>query len=507
MELKRRIAAEISRISESLGFDSFFIYLYPDPAAKDVHQEKFLTLFSTNSNLSSSISSVKGAPEFNLPGAPSFSRHPGSNIPPQLNLEDKIIQNILKSETPFSGESDKFGKEFLKFTFHYLIVSVLNPEGSFPSAPINSQSYLNPLGLAVGCQNIKPDRIQIKKFPSELQTLSMFFALQKAENEIKNLQAENSTLEKKLKTASRRLLESDKLASLGRFAGGLAHELNTPLGAIQTYTEYLQISLKDAPQKEAGEGILKSVHHCKEIIDNVLSLSKPQKRILAPVSLKEVVEDALLLTHFELKKKKITLKTNFQEHLPPVEGDHTKLVQVVSNLLSNSISAIQQHRLIPKKGIIEISLTAENPPAASDWHKRQASFKNANPTPKNTYQEVKITDNGSGIPSSILGKVFDPFFTTKEIGKGTGLGLSICQTVIEEHHGTLEILSEEENGTTVLMKIPEYAAPSEPASRRPAELLDAQSVSCQPPVAKGDERANPLVNSDSPHSLRQKGGI
>ncbi|MCL4512800.1 MAG: ATP-binding protein [Candidatus Eremiobacteraeota bacterium] len=421
MDLKEKISLEISRISRNLGLDGLFLYSFSNPIGEVESAEKKAILFLFPSYL-------------NRP-SPIIQEKDG--IPLVLNAEDGMIQSILKSETPFSGEIDQFGKEFSKFPFHYVLASALNSGVSFSSRKQGNESF----GVVIGCQNIKPGREQVKQFAFELSTLSLLLSLLNAEFEVGNLQSANSTLEKKLETAYQRLLESDKLAGIGRFAGGLAHELNTPLGAIQTYTEFLQLYLKNGSEKEAVEGILKSVHHCKEIIENVLSLSKDQKRPYALVSLKKVVDDALLLTHFELEKSKIALKLEIEEALPQIKGDHTKLVQVVSNLLSNSAAAIQHRKLIPKKGIIEIKLRSENfSPGKTE----------------NSFVVLMVSDNGSGVPSSLLGKIFDPFFTTKEVGKGTGLGLSISQAIIEEHQGSIELFSTEGKGTTVSIRFPEY---------------------------------------------------
>ena len=331
---------------------------------------------------------------------------------------DGVARGALAGSKPLFGEAKRFGGEFSRFPFPYLAVSGLRHRHKH-------------LGILIAGAGKKISHEKLDLISSGSSHLSDKLAVQELEEENKELSAKAALLEKKLSAAYRRLLESDNLASLGRFAGGLAHELNTPLAAIQTYAEYLDLFSKAEADREPIDGIVKGVTHCKEIIENVLRLSREHKLTMEPVHMDGVVHDALLLTGPEMERRKIRVSCSLAPGMKPVAGDHTKLIQVLTNVLVNARDAVSRRRLIPRDGLIRISASGDG-----------------------DFNTIEIADNGPGIPENILGKLFDPFFTTKEIGQGTGLGLSICHAIVEEHRGKMEILSAEGKGTTVLIRIP-----------------------------------------------------
>jgi signal transduction histidine kinase len=338
-----------------------------------------------------------------------------------LNLKQENVQKILHGEKVFSGQASKFGEPFSIFPSPYLAVAPLADRGE-------------KVGLLVAGLPKKATRSWLVLFENESENIAALLALQRLEEENRTLKEKLQTSQEKLNSAYRRLMEYNKQALLGRFAGGVAHELNTPLAAIQTYAEYLQIFLKGGADEEALDGILKAVSHAKQIVENVLYLSRERKlRILEPVYLEPIVHDALTFVSRDLEKKKIRLTLEIQPFLPPVLGDYTALVQLTTNLLTNARDAVSRQRLLPRAGEIALSLFLEE-----------------------NQNVLSIADNGVGISDENLGKIFDPFFTTKDIGEGTGLGLSICQAIVEEHNGTLEVLSQLGKGTTVMVKIPQY---------------------------------------------------
>lgn len=342
---------------------------------------------------------------------------PSSNPPRILNADDPAVYEILHSQHPFSGERYHYGETFLGFSSPYLLVSSLKLEKRI-------------MGLLLVGRKRNPSPRDVELFSGKAAQVSLLLLLDSYEKEKRELDQRCASLEQKLTSAYQQLFEANRLAGLGQFAGGIAHEINTPLGAIQTYAEYLQLFVSGEAERESVEGILKAVSHCRDVVQSVLWLSREERRKLSPVSLQPIIQEALALSEPLMKKGKIHVKTGFLFN-PVILGNRTALIQVVTNLLTNARDAVLRSRLISRKGEIRVSL----------WEEKSMSL-------------LEIADNGPGIPKEIAGKISAPFFTTKPIGEGMGLGLSICHSILEDHHGTLEVFSEEGKGARVLMKIP-----------------------------------------------------
>jgi len=338
-------------------------------------------------------------------------------VPVTLDAVEGILGNILLSRRPFYNQTRKFGPPFGEFSSPVLVLSPLQYEKRV-------------LGLLIVGKKAFPSRPELEFLSTKSVHFSLLLALEETGKENQELQKKSAVLEARLESAYERIRESDKLATLGQFAGGLAHEFNTPLGAVQTYAEYLQLFVKGEAEQDSIEGILTAVSHCREIVDHVLRLSRDRKQEFKPTSLRAVIADALLLTEPEMAKRKISVTLEAAAD-PMVSGNHTRLVQVIANLLNNARDSMTSLRLLPRKGAIKIKLHCNDDQSS-----------------------VEVSDNGPGIPKKILGQVFHPFFTTKEVGQGIGLGLSICHSIVEEHSGSIEILSEEGQGTRAIVKIP-----------------------------------------------------
>jgi len=338
-------------------------------------------------------------------------------VPLILDTNEPTLHRILQSPFPFSNQTRLFGNSFASFDYTYLSIASLYFEGTL-------------LGLLIVGKERALSHVELAHFSSRALHFSLLLAIDKMREEKSDSEKQIQLLHQKLTSVNQRLLETDKFASLGHFAGGLAHELNTPLASIQTFTEYLEMTLPEGAQHESLEGILKSVGHCRELVENVLNLSRKRNHDCTAIPLRPIIDDAILLTASELEKNEIQLKTEWMAE-PIVQGNHTRLVQVLTNLIMNAKDAIVRQRLLPRRGMIKIILNSEK-----------------------TIARIAVIDNGPGISKSILGQLFDPFFTTKDVGEGMGLGLSISRTIAEEHHGSLEILSEENQGTRAIVSLP-----------------------------------------------------
>jgi len=244
-----------------------------------------------------------------------------------------------------------------------------------------------------------------------------------------------------LKRSQALLLRQEKLASLGRLAAGLAHELNNPLNTIAGFVEALQRRSHAETHLASKEfedfpRLLKMVQgevdRAAAIVRRLLDFARQREPSFALVDLGRLISESV---SFVERQAALANKRIVVEPFPsPVQmkADAQMLQQLLLNLLTNALDAIE--------GAGEVRLAANT--VAIGRGQQQ-------------FLQISVADNGCGIPQEDLSKVFDPFFTTKEVGKGTGLGLPICQSIVEQHGGTIEIKSEGiGKGTTVTMKLP-----------------------------------------------------
>lgn len=229
------------------------------------------------------------------------------------------------------------------------------------------------------------------------------------------------------------VMQADKLSALGLMASGFAHEINNPLAVIQAYAEDLEDRLHTEPTRllESGEInrylqiIRDNISRSKQITQHLLNFSRRSEWKQEWIHVAAVLEESLSLLTHSFAKKQVQLLREWEADLPRVKGDPLQLMQVIVNLLNNALDAVSPNGTI--------SLAAR---AAKDC------------------LQIRVRDNGIGIPNANLKKVFDPFFTTKEVGKGTGLGLSICYGIITRMGGTIAIDSVQGQGTEVVVALP-----------------------------------------------------
>ncbi len=245
-----------------------------------------------------------------------------------------------------------------------------------------------------------------------------------------------------LREAQQQLIHSEKMASLGKLAASIAHEINNPLAGILTTAKLLIRDMKEGPPDEVTQASFRTLlplveretQRCTVIVRNLLDFSRQRDLELAATDLNAVLEEALSLLNHHISLQNITVETDLKS-LPPVEGDFGQLRQAFLNVLMNASEAM-----------------------ANGGTLRVASRVLADQT-----VEIEFADTGVGIPSEYLARLVEPFFTTKE--RGTGLGLSVVYGVVERHHGKLQFRSEVNKGTTVTMRFPSLSvtAQTEPA--------------------------------------------
>ncbi|TWI58669.1 PAS domain-containing protein [Pseudomonas duriflava] len=278
-------------------------------------------------------------------------------------------------------------------------------------------------------------------------------SLEAALNSLRNKQDEQDQLLRKLEVANSQLLQSEKLAAIGQLAAGVAHEINNPIGYVfsnlKTLGGYVHDLLRiiDAVDNVSSLDELRNIKHSLEYnyirsdIEAVISESEDGidrvKRIIGalkdfshideeefrPVSLHRGIDTTLNVVNNELKYKAEVIKE--YGDLPDVECIPSQINQVVMNLLVNAAHSIEQF------GRITIRSRQED-----------------------SWVWLEVEDTGKGIEAKILNRIFEPFFTTKPIGKGTGLGLALSYTIIQKHHGRIEVFSEVGKGTRFRVWLP-----------------------------------------------------
>ncbi len=218
-----------------------------------------------------------------------------------------------------------------------------------------------------------------------------------------------------LKKFQAQLIQSQKMEDLGRLAGGVAHEINTPLGIILGYSQLLMDDIKDEETLEGMKIIEKQTKVCRNIVADLLGFARNSQSVSETVNINESMRKVTNLVEHIFFLNRISIRFALDENIPQLTGgDEERLKQVWLNLLNNAADAIG------RDGII---------------------FVQSKPGDDGQGIEVSIVDTGTGISKADLPKIFDPFFTTKEVGKGTGLGLSVSFGIIKDHGGNISVLS------------------------------------------------------------------
>jgi signal transduction histidine kinase len=232
-----------------------------------------------------------------------------------------------------------------------------------------------------------------------------------------------------------RLVQADKLSSIGLLAAGVAHEVNTPLAVISTYAQMLAKQVADDSQKSLIlDKIAKQTFRASEIVNSLLNFSRTSTTSFGDLNLNRVLQETISLIEHQLQKAGIEIRTDLEPGLPPVHGNTGKLQQVFLNLFLNARDAMAAG------GTLEIRTWSETAGV-----------------------RVEVADTGHGIAPEHLHRVYDPFFTTKAARKGTGLGLSVTYGIIQEHGGSIEVANRRAGGARFRIELPFAMA----AARKP----------------------------------------
>jgi two-component system NtrC family sensor kinase len=271
--------------------------------------------------------------------------------------------------------------------------------------------------------------------PKEIESLANSLNIMAKQLEKENLELESwaDKLEQKveerteqLKQIHGQLFRSEKLASIGKLAAGVAHEINNPLTGVLTNASLLLEDLDDNdPKKEDVEVIVNETIRCREIVKRLLDFARQTKPLKKNTDINSLIENIILLVRNQTSFRQVTILKFFDEKIPPIFADTDQIQQVCINMILNAADAM------PNGGTLSIT---------TKFRENENSI------------EVIFQDTGNGIQSGDLDRIFDPFYTTKE--NGTGLGLSISYGIIERHGGTINVESKPGKGTVFTIKLP-----------------------------------------------------
>jgi len=228
---------------------------------------------------------------------------------------------------------------------------------------------------------------------------------------------------------NQQIMKSERLATLGQLAAGVAHEINNPLGTISIYAQMILDELgKDNDScRESLNVVMKQTNRAGRIVKDLLEFarqSEPEMRIL---NINDILRKSIAIITHPAELQNIRLSTNLAPELPDIQGDSDKLQQVFVNIIVNAIHAM------PEGGELNF---------------------NTRITDDSKGIEIEISDTGCGIPQEHMSKLFDPFFSTKSTGEGTGLGLSVSLGIVQRHNGTIDVKSKVGEGSTFIIRFP-----------------------------------------------------
>ena len=395
LNLKEMLSSTIDKILYVLKSDSVRIYLYDD-------KKKTLNL-EAHKGLSAKF--------FSKP----FMRYrePGDGLLGQtlLDGETKIVDDLQRSEDPYV---DTIIEEGLKATAYIplfkkgesigvICVSSINPF-KFSDEQIEFLTAIgNQVGIAVDNANLYEN--------------------------IKGAYQE-------LKEAQEQIIQTEKLASLGKLAATIAHEINNPIAVVLTYIR-LMIKLMDKNRfsPERLEDISRylatmesETARCGEVVKNLLAFSRQDKVTIESHSIAEIIDRSLILISHDLEMKEIQLKKTIEPNLPKVHCDFRQIQQALLNIMYNASEAMLKGGILTVTANVRVGVEG--------------------------FLDVIIADTGCGIAEEDKENIFEPFFTTKEEGKGVGLGLSLVYGIITRHKGTIEVESEPGKGSTFKVTLP-----------------------------------------------------
>jgi len=245
-------------------------------------------------------------------------------------------------------------------------------------------------------------------------------------------------LEKEMERTQIQVLQAEKMASLGKLAAGVAHQLNNPLGGILLYTKMVteEYDLEEGARQDL-ERVLADAKRCRDTVKELLEFARQTSHLMHPHDLNQAVRRTLFLLENQVLFQNIHVEKNLAEALPEARVDMQQINHLLMNIVLNAAQAMEG------RGRLSVSTSH-----VADTDRIR----------------IEIADTGPGIPTTVLPHIFDPFYTTRGEGEGTGLGLSLVYGIVEEHHGSIVAQNRPEGGATFVVELP-VAGPSNGGTR------------------------------------------
>ncbi len=243
-------------------------------------------------------------------------------------------------------------------------------------------------------------------------------------------------------------MQTQRLEAIGRFAGGIAHDLNNILYPIVVNTEILLgESQADTDQHQMLQEVIEAAYRQRDLVKQILSFSRRSEQKLMPVKVTPLLQEALKFARSSLPST-IEIKQHIDVHLDVVMGDPTQIHQIIMNLIRNAADALES-----LQGTIEVGLS-------------EVHLASSQETKEGEYLELTVRDTGCGMSEEVREQIFEPFFTTKEVGKGTGMGLPFAHGILKSLGGTISVESEPGKGSKFTVHIPLFEEKSGEQSRQ-----------------------------------------
>lgn len=237
-------------------------------------------------------------------------------------------------------------------------------------------------------------------------------------------------MKKELELTQIQLLQAEKMASLGKLAAGVAHQLNNPLNGITLFTKLVleEYELEDDARRDLKR-VLRDAVRCRDIVRELLEFARQTRQNIHPQDINKVVLRMLFLLRNQDLFQNIKIKEELSESLPPVPMDRQQMNHVFMNIILNAAEAMEGSGELTIKSYLSKS---------------------------GDKVCIEFSDTGPGIKDDVINHIFEPFFTTKEEGKGTGLGLSVVYGIVKNHKGNITVVSKQGGGTTFRVELPIY---------------------------------------------------
>lgn len=294
-------------------------------------------------------------------------------------------------------------------------------------------------------------RYAIKFHKEQKQRQQAEALLKKSHNEMVKAHKELKASMQKLQSAQYQVVRSEKLASIGRLAAGICHEILNPLNIISGHVQVLSMERSEDESLEKDlNSISEEIVRIEKIVAGLLKFSRKGDTDFKTLRMDEEIQSVLTILNKELRSSNIHLETIFDQTISEVQADSDKIRQVFLNIINNARHAM------PKGGTLTIATSKTIKPQLLNRRKTDPPAMDGEKIEEKgiPYLRIKFSDTGVGIKKQDLNKIFDPFFTTKPEDQGTGLGLSVCHTIIEKHNGYLMVESDVGKGTSFIIDLP-----------------------------------------------------